>query len=111
MVLVVVREQALVGGFVDVVELFEQARAQFLDERTRVESGKEQSERAEQHVGVDEVGADRVVDTRILHLHRDLEARVRHGAVHLPDGSRRERNRIPLREHAVGIAAELVAND
>ena len=33
-----------------------------------------------------------------------------HRAVHLPDRRRREGNRIPLREHTLGIAAELLAN-
>ena len=43
----------------------------------------------------DEIGADRVVDAGVLHLHRDLATGVRHRAVHLADRRGRDRARDP----------------
>ena len=62
-------------GLVAVVELLGEALAQLVDERSGVETGKHHAEHAEEQVGVHEVGADRVVDARVLHLHRDRGAR------------------------------------
>ena len=94
-----------------VVELLGEPLAQLVDERSRIEPGEHHAEHAEQEIGVHEVGADRLVDTRVLHLHRDRDARVRHRAVHLADRRGGDRLGIPLREHARRIVAELGAHD
>ena len=96
MIGVVLGEHALIRRFEFVVELFDEAGSQLFDERLRVEAREHQRDRAEQEVGVVQVGADRVVDAGVLHLHRDFEATARHRPVHLPDRRRRERDRIPL---------------
>ena len=75
MVAVRVEEEALVLGFDPVVELLGEPLAKLLHERRRIETGEHHPERAEEQVGVVEVGADRVVDPRVLHLHRDRAAR------------------------------------
>ena len=95
MVGVPVGEQALIVGFDAVVELLDEPRAQLFDQRPGFEAREHQPERAEHDVGVDEIGADRFVDTGVLHLDRDVQARVRHRAVHLPDRRRRDRRRDP----------------
>ena len=105
-----VGEEPLVGGLRAVVELFADPRPQLGDERTRIETGEHRAQHAEEQVGVDEVGADRLVDAGILHLHCDAHAGTRRRAVHLADRRGRDRRRVPLREHALGIGAELGAH-
>ena len=75
---VVVGEHALIRGFELVVELLDEPGAQLLDERLRIETREHQRDGAEQEVGVVQVGADRVVDAGVLHLHRDFEAATCH---------------------------------
>ena len=70
MVGVPVGEQALIVGFDAVVELLDEPRAQLFDQRPGFETRKEQSERTEHHVGIDEIGADRLVDAGVLDLDR-----------------------------------------
>ena len=59
-------EQSLIAGFDPIVELFDEAGAQLFHQRAALESREQEPERAEDDVGVDEIGAYRVVDARVL---------------------------------------------
>ncbi len=111
MVRVPVGEEVLIVGLDAVVELLDEPGAQLLDERSGLEAREEQPQRAEDQVGVQEVGADRLADPGVLHLDRDGETRVRHRPVYLADRGGGDRGGIPLREQPVGIGAELFAHD
>ena len=95
---VVVGEHPLVGGLDAVVELLADALPDLLDERRDVEVLVEQAGGGHGRVEAVEVGADRLVDARVLHLDRDGPPVLRHGAVHLADRRRRDRHRVPLGE-------------
>ncbi len=106
-----VGEQSLVVGFEAVVELLDEPGAQLVHEWSAFETREEQCERPEHHIGVHEVGADRVVDAGILDLHRDPEPRLGDRSMHLPDRRGRDGLRIPLREQPLRSRAELLAHD
>jgi hypothetical protein len=111
MTAVVRRELPLIRRLVPVVELFGETRPQLLDERDRIEAGEHHRQHAEDDIAVDEVGADRFVDARILHLHRDFDTGLGDGAVDLADRRGGNRLRVPSREELLGRGAELGFDD
>ena len=73
---VVVGELLLVRGLEPVVELLAEPGAQLVDERAgRRSPGNTLADAAEEQADVAEVGLDRLRDARVLHLHRDRDAR------------------------------------
>ena len=66
---------------------------------------RERREEAVEQLGVVEVALDRLVDARVLHLHRDDPAVGQDGPVHLPDRRRGDRDRVPVEEQPLGLVA------
>ena len=104
-------ELFLVRGFDAVVELVEHARSQLVDQSLHVEAlERQRREHRVQHLRVVEVGSDRPVDARVLHLHGDHPAVGQDGLVHLPDRGRGNGDRVPVEEEARRLVAELAAD-
>ncbi len=70
---------------------------QLVDDRLGLDAGEHHADDLHEQAGVGEVGLDRFVDARVLHLHRDGPSVLRDRAMHLADRRRRERDRIPRR--------------
>ena len=105
-------ERLLVRGLDAVVELVVHASPQLVDQRLDVEPlQRERGEQVVEHLGVVEIGSDRAIDARVLHLDRDLATIGQDGSVHLADGGCRHRDRVPVEEEAAGLVAELAADD
>src|SRR3954470_17284314 len=85
-VAVLARQRAVVGGLELVVELLGDALAQLVGDLAAVEAGGEAREQLEDEAHVLHVGADHVLDPRVLHLDRDVAAALlQRPAVDLPD--------------------------
>ena len=65
--------------------------------------------RGSRQVGVHEIGADRIVDAGILHLHRDARRRATARCT-CPIDAAAIGLRVPLREHTLGVVAEFLAD-
>ena len=68
-------------------------------------------EQAVQQLGVVEVAADRLVDARVLHLHRHDPPVGHDRPVDLADRRGGDRDRVPVEEQPLGLVAELLAHD
>ena len=71
MVPVVVGEQLLVGRFELVVDFVGESDLDLVDHLRRVEPAEALLEERAEHVGVAQVGRDRLADARVLHLDGD----------------------------------------
>jgi hypothetical protein len=107
MAAVPIGEQPLVRRFDAVVELLADAIANLVDERLRVEVLEQHRCRQHRCLHAREIGFDRVLDSGVLHLHRDGFALVCDGTVHLTDRRRRDRHRVPFDKQLLGRSAEL----
>ena len=105
-------ELGLAASLDPVVELVGHAGSQLVDDALHVEVLQcEGGEQAVQQLGVVEVAADRLVDARVLHLHRDDPPVGQDRAVDLTDRCCGDRDRVPLEEEPLGLVAELLADD
>ncbi len=108
-VLVVVAEEPHVVGFVAVVELLVQSRAQLGHERVEGRTLElHEPARAQCEAQVREIGIHGFVDAGVLHLHHDLATVVGLRAVDLTDRCGRERRLVEAAEQRLGRAAELL---
>ncbi len=104
-------EGRLIRGFSAVVELLGDPRLQLRRERLRIEPGIQHAEHAVEPRQVRHVGADRVVDARVLHLHDDLLAVRQPRGVDLADARGREWRGLEVGEEPVEWLAEVGFDD
>ena len=103
MTAVVVGEQHLVGRLAGVIQFLADAFFHLVHQIARVETAEALLQQEAQQVGVAQIGVDRFVDARILHLDRDgallAGRRIEDDrAMHLADRRRGDRNGVPLDE-------------
>ena len=101
------RVRAALLGFLKVVELPQQRRAQLVVVRAPVERLAGERQSADEHRRVGEVALQRPLHSGILHLDDDVPAVAQPRAVHLAQRGRRERLAIEAREEIVGRASQL----
>src|SRR3954454_15638735 len=111
-VAVLAGQRAVVGRLELVVELLGDALAQLVGDLAAVEAGGQPREQLEHHPHVLHVGADDVLDARVLDLDRDVAPAVlERPAVDLPDRRGGDRLLVELGEDRAELAAEVGLDD
>ena len=110
-VLVAVGEGVHVLGLEEVVALLEHASPHLLEGIGGVEAGGEEGQQRLDRRGDGQVGADGVLDARVLHLHRHLPAVPGGAEVDLAQACRGDGLLTEGGEQLPGVGTELVAED
>ena len=100
-------EPRLAVCFVEVVALFEEARARFLEKLRRVPVGIDERNEPRSSRCRAEIGADRAGYPGVLHLDRDAAPVGERRAVYLSDRSGRDGDRVEAFEQLAGTFSEL----
>ena len=101
-------ELTLVARFSEVVEFLDHAFLQFCDQRLQVQAGNQGGEHLPHPRHLVEISDQRLVGSRILHLHGDLATVVPHRFVHLADGGGARGSVIEIGESISPVGTERV---